>query len=97
ESDSFVTYTHDAKNPETLSNPAVLSLMEDSYGNLWVGTYRNLNLFNRKTGKVTRMDLSSVISDASIFDIYEDSKKNLWIGTGNGLYSYNHRTKKLRS
>ena len=63
--------------------------MEDSDGNLWVGTFDNgLNKLNRETGKFTQYrynpkDKNSLSND-SILSIHQDLKGRIWIGTGGG-------------
>ncbi len=55
----FFRYRHDPKDPGSLSSDAVLCLLVDRQGVLWVGTQDGgLNRFDRKTGrfKVYRND-----------------------------------------
>jgi hypothetical protein len=69
-----------------------MAILEDSYGNLWVGTYGGLNLFDRESRRFksylnSSQDTSSISNDR-IYSIYESSTSDLWIGTYNGLNRY---------
>nr|MDA3928469.1 hypothetical protein [Prolixibacteraceae bacterium] len=45
-------YYPDRKNPKSISHKTIFSLMEDSKGRIWAGTYNGgLNCIDRKTGK----------------------------------------------
>ncbi|NQZ90451.1 MAG: hypothetical protein HRT54_23045, partial [Colwellia sp.] len=76
----------------------ILSLIEDSQGNLWVGTRGGgLNHFNSKTQQFTHYrhlagDANS-LSDDDVYSLFEDSQGNLWVGTdGGGLNHFNPKT-----
>ena len=95
-------YKADPLNPNSLINPFVSSIFEDSKGNFWVGTGGNgLHMLDRETGKFTRYlldpaqpgKLSTPVnkndtSDAITF-IREDHAGKIWIGSfANGLNWY---------
>jgi signal transduction histidine kinase/ligand-binding sensor domain-containing protein len=72
---------------EGLSDPIVLSMLQDSRGFLWVGTRRGLNRYDGNQFKTffnIREDSTS-ISGNYINKIIEDSKGTLWIATADGL------------
>ena len=48
EKKQFIHYTHDPKNPKSLSQNNALSILEDGQKRLWIGTDGGLNLFNRE-------------------------------------------------
>ena len=55
ESGKFTTYRNDPADPCSLSSDAVLSVLEDAGGDVWVGTPANgLNRLDRSSGKFTR-------------------------------------------
>ncbi len=88
----IVHYQHDAEDAYSLSHDGVLSVCEDRYGDIWVGTWGGgLNKLRRNTGKFAHFKHSpqdnSSLSDPEneVWCIYEDSKGQLWIGTDNGL------------
>jgi ligand-binding sensor domain-containing protein/two-component sensor histidine kinase len=72
-----------------LSDDVVWSILKDSKGNLWVGTYRGgLNVLNIKTKqrKIYKKSDEKVygISDNHIRAIAEDKFGNIWVGTYSG-------------
>ncbi len=80
-------YRHDSGNAKSLSGNIVISLLESSTGELWVGTYDSgLDRFNRSDGTFTRFrhnskDPGSLGNDA-IRALGEDRSGRLWVGTG---------------
>jgi len=71
-----------------IAREIVLSILEDSKGNLWVGTEGNgLYLIDLNKGKVDILPYDhSIISNTSIWSLFEDSNGIIWIGTyANGL------------
>lgn len=82
--DSCTLYNRQNTNgifPET----PVKSLLEDSHGHLWIGTW-NQGLFRYDLAK-NRFYAYPRMLPKSAHVIFEDSKKRIWIGTwGSGLY-----------
>ena len=84
----FITYRHDSKNDNSLSNNMVTDLVEDHDGNIWIATQSGLNKYERNTGTFTRYmhdphnpkSISSNIINRLVFG----SKGNLWIATQTG-------------
>ena len=87
---TFKTYRHDARNELSISEDLVRSILEDSAGNLWVGTQSGgLNRLDRGTGHFQRYahdpeDPESISTDR-VSAIFEDNEGRLWIGTPRGL------------
>jgi signal transduction histidine kinase/ligand-binding sensor domain-containing protein len=72
------------------------SIMEDSKGNLWAGSYY-AGLFRFKLGINDFKNFRNVegkptsISNNTVNNVFEDSKKNIWVTTdGGGLCLYNN-------
>ncbi|MFT4926922.1 MAG: ligand-binding sensor domain-containing protein/signal transduction histidine kinase [Phenylobacterium sp.] len=91
---NFKVFRHDPQNPASISHNWTQTLLLDSKGTLWVGTYGGgLNRFDSKTErfihyKTDETDPNSITND-SILAIEEDRKGNLWIGTyGGGLNKF---------
>jgi len=88
---SFVHYSHDPNNPQSISNDFIRVIFEDRSGVFWIGTLGGgLNKFDRETETFTHYRANSRIpnnlSNDYIFSIYEDKSGILWIGTwGGGL------------
>lgn len=87
--DSLVLY--DGKRTKgVISTWAIKSLIEDSYGQIWIGTW-NGGLYRYDT--VTEVFYSyPKLHDSNVaHTIFEDSKKRIWVGTwGGGLLMLNN-------
>ena len=88
--DSFLQFSNDPKNPESIPANDVRAIYEDSKKILWVGTNGGgLARFDRQTGKFTQfIPSNSSINANDIRAITEDKKGNLWIGTYGGGLNY---------
>ena len=85
----YKTFNYNPENSESISFDDIISLFEDSNGNLWIGTWGGgLNMLNRQRTKFTRFvyDPSNPdgISDNIVWAITEDDKGNIWLGTKTG-------------
>ena len=70
-----------------LSQSSVHSILQDSYGFMWIGTFAGLNKYDGRQFTIYNQipgDTTS-LSDNRINDIFEDRDKNIWIATANGL------------
>lgn len=90
---SFNNYQHNATNPNSLSNNSIYALHQDSYGQMWIGTYGGgLNkVLSRTFNELVCMRINSENSNLSSNDIrhiVEDSNHNLWIATAFGLNTF---------
>jgi len=83
---NYIRYVHNEKDPKSLSNDIVRSLLIDKSGNVWIGTENGgLNLFNYESGSFfhfmhDKNDKFSISSN-SIWSIFEDNIGRLWIGS----------------
>ncbi|WP_282073932.1 hybrid sensor histidine kinase/response regulator transcription factor [Polaribacter atrinae] len=72
-----------------LPNERISSVLEDKKGNIWIGTYRGVQLL--KPNSKDFIKFSKILGDKNslssniIISIFEDIKGNIWIGTPNGL------------
>ena len=81
-----------------LSQNAILALLQDSHGYVWIGTQDGLNRYDGYTFTQFRNDPANPnsVSYNSISALYEDSNGYLWVGTsGGGLNRFNPVTKKF--
>ena len=83
---NIVQYKHDPRNPASLSNDNVLSLLYISENKIWIGTENyGLDLFNPKTEKFLHhlpdSNYPYCLNNGSIYSLYADSSDNLWVGT----------------
>ena len=78
-----------------LSNPAVITLLQDHQGFLWVGTHGGLNRYDGYDFKIYKhnFDNEGSLSMDFVWILFEDSHHNLWVGTnGGGLNRLNQET-----
>ena len=99
---SFKIFEHNPSDQGSISDDRAYTILKDSRGNFWVGTYGGgLNKFDEKTFKFESYrhnpdDAKSISSD-KILSILESSKKVLWIGTsGGGLNKFDPETKSFK-
>ncbi len=81
-----------------LSQPDASSIIQDSYGFIWIGTYDGLNKFDGYTVKnyYSIYDNDNSLSSNRIKCLFQDSKKRIWIGTdGSGLNYYSLKENKF--
>lgn len=88
ESNSLRNYLSKDTDPNSLSSSQIRSLLQDSYGGLWVGTQTGLNYKSKGSEQFTRYFYNSSegkrISNNQIFELFEDSSGKIWVGTGGG-------------
>jgi len=92
----FVHYMADPGDPQTLSDDRVASIVEDSQGILWIGTWNGLTRLDRETGSLRRYihdpSESSSLGGNKIWSMCLDSNDNLWLATWGGGLSCLDRT-----
>ena len=73
-----------------LANNAVLAMYQDEMGNMWVGTYDGLHLYDGKETFVYRMELDNDLSLSSniILRIVPAEPGYLWIATSLGVNKF---------
>lgn len=94
------TFKHYTKGdrPDQLNNDAVYAILEDSKGNIWMGSNGGgVNVLDQETGIIVKYmndpnDKSTLAADY-VRCFYEDKKGNIWVGTNGGLSIYDPATK----
>lgn len=82
ESETFVTYQHNADDPNSLSGNTINALLVDKDGLLWVGTkHGGLNRLDPATGKIERQPLgsNSQLPGINVRALIQDSFGQIWI------------------
>lgn len=75
-----------------LSNKKVNTFEEDSFGHIWIGTFRGLNKFDvHNYHQYICTDDSLGLPDNQITDLHRDSKGKLWIASVNGVCVYTNK------
>jgi ligand-binding sensor domain-containing protein/signal transduction histidine kinase len=66
----------------------LLTLLEDSKKNIWVGAFSGLSLYDLKAKTISRVSLTSDTTEVNdrVNCIFEDSRKRLWVGSDAGLH-----------
>ncbi|MCL5031372.1 MAG: SpoIIE family protein phosphatase [Bacteroidetes bacterium] len=98
----FVNYKFDSKDKRSISNNIVRAILQDSYGNLWIGTDNGLNKLIKNNNSESFINYKndpnnlSSISHNQIYSLCEDNYHNLWIGTnGGGINIYDKNNNKF--
>lgn len=70
-------------SPDGLIQDQIMTLCEDSKGNIWMGSYlKGISCYNKQNQKfINYTKENSSLSDNAIQRIIEDSHGNIWIGT----------------
>lgn len=105
-------FSYDAKNGKlqnykytlgenSLSSDYLLSITEDKFGNLWLGSeYAGIIKAIKPNYDIQYIRPENKVSigkNNSVKTIYEDSNNNIWVGTKNGsLYVYDHQIKTIK-
>src|SRR5690554_265032 len=80
-----------------LSQSSVLSLHQDRYGFIWIGTRDGLNKYDGYHFEIFRhkIEEASSLGGNIIHDIKEDRKGNIWLATENGLSEYDRESNRF--
>ncbi len=79
-----------------LSHNGVTSLLEDSRGYLWIGTYDGLNFYNGKDFTILRSTPDkTILRNNRIRALCEDVTGRIWIGTDHGLIIFDYNRNKF--
>jgi len=77
------------KITKDISNQQITSFTEDSFGHIWIGTFRGLNKYNAHEFYQYFADDDSLgLPNNQTRTVFCDSKKRLWIGTVDGICLY---------
>lgn len=89
QTDKIKSYT----TSEGLANNMIASIIEDDLGNLWLGTYRGLSRFNKRSGEFYNYYTSDGIphNEFNYLSTYKASNGVLYIGTFNGIVRFDPR------
>ena len=84
--DSFIT---NFDTNDGLAGNVATSIIEDSWGNIWVGSVEGRTISKIKGNAVSQVSFNNGEQQNFIFGIQEDDAGKLWVGTvGNGLFHY---------
>lgn len=82
------------KFTDGISDLSINSIIEDSYGFIWLATRDGLSRFDGDFHNYySSFEDSTSLSNSYILHVLEDSKGIIWVGTyGGGLFTYDRRT-----
>lgn len=94
---AFRVFKNEPKNPRSISDNYIQSILVDKSGVLWIGTHDGgLNKFNPDTQDFDRYMHNEVthnsISHNCVLCIFEDKSNEIWIGTVFGLNKMDQKT-----
>ena len=98
--DVFTVYRHDPNDPKSIGEGtsilAMQSIAEDSSGNIWFGTQKGLNRYDKQTKAFTvythnPADPNS-LGNNNVTALWADQQATLWVGTEGGLDKFNPST-----
>lgn len=82
-------FVHFTKSENNLSYNGVKTMIQDSRGFIWIGTYRGLSRYDgTRFRNFDRVDLH--INSDSIISLSEDGSGNIWVGTEDGVVKYDY-------
>lgn len=89
--DSLFTYTHNDKDPASVSTNYISNIISGKNNEIWLATNFGLDLFTIETGRFIHFKsnnkLATELQSSHVKRICFDHENNLWAGTyGNGLY-----------
>jgi signal transduction histidine kinase/ligand-binding sensor domain-containing protein/DNA-binding response OmpR family regulator len=85
----------------SISGKYIISINDDSYGNLWVGTYGNglnklpVDRLDRPVRSFIHYTDRDGLCNNTIYGIQEDRNGNLWLSTDNGLSRFNQESERF--
>src|SRR6478752_4857792 len=82
-----------------LVSPTVCTVIQDSFGLIWIGTSNGLQKFDgyrfetfkNTTGKSTSLQHNLV------WDVYEDATHDIWVSNGKGVSKYNRKKNEFKN
>lgn len=84
---SITAYKSNLYHPDLLTSNNIYCVAEDSCHRLWIGTYNGLNVLDKRTGKVYKIE-NPEIAGIGISQILVTTDQRLLLGTEVGLYEY---------
>ena len=93
---SKIEYLINLRLENGLSHDGTTSIIEDSRGYVWIGTYDGLNRYDGYSIKIYKNNpIESILSSNRIITLAEDKFGKIWIGTEEGITVYDYEKDKF--
>src|SRR5690349_7372035 len=82
-----------------LQSDYISIIKKDTKGNLWIGTARGIEVFDRTQNKFTQHKSTinpNSLSHPLVTDSLEDSRGLIWVGTKSGLNVFDKKTNRFQ-
>lgn len=82
--DKITNYTNESGNIKSISSNFVRCCAEDNQGNIWIGTFKGLDKYDKTTCEFIRYnsnDEPNGLTHSSIWSIIKDHQGTIWLGT----------------
>jgi PAS domain S-box-containing protein len=94
---SFITYTHNPNNTNSLSHESVFDILIENDTCVWIGTQNGLNRFNPMTGYFKKYFKEDGLPDNVIKGLVLDKSGMLWVTTNNGVSQFDYKQEKFKN
>ena len=84
---SIITYKSNLYHPDLLTSNNIYCVAEDTCHRLWIGTYNGLNVLDKKTGEIRKIE-NTEITGVGVSQILVTSDQRILLATEVGLYEY---------
>jgi signal transduction histidine kinase/ligand-binding sensor domain-containing protein len=101
----FQHFQHNPFDENSPTDPQIWTLIEGIDREIWLGTDKGLDRFDRENNKFEHFkfsqnnSLKDSLSEAQLYNkiraIYEENSQNLWVGSENGLILFDRLNKKF--
>ncbi|WP_194775883.1 sensor histidine kinase [Pararhodonellum marinum] len=81
----YTVFSHDPRDPNSISSNFITGLLEDEKGFLWITTNAGLNKMDIHTGQITRYTEEDGLPTNLTEDIIAGENGEMWISTQNGI------------
>jgi len=91
-------FYHDPNDKNSISDPNIFDLFEDSRGTIWFTTLNSgLNKYIPETNSFKSYTTKEGLPGETISSIVEDKNGIFWLGTKNGISRFNPQTEEIRN
>lgn len=83
---AFEVFQHNSVDPNCINSNVIGSIAEDMEGNIWVGTDKGINLFNRAGNNFLKEfaqndQAGALLQTQNVSSLFVDRLNNIWAGT----------------